>query len=38
MEDTVRVADYYYVDYDKATLNLYPGNVTAFDGTPETNN
>jgi hypothetical protein len=35
MEDTVRVADYYYVDYDKATLNLYPGNVTAFDGTPE---
>jgi len=35
MEDTVRVADYYYVDYDKATLNLYPGNVTAFEGTPE---
>jgi hypothetical protein len=35
MEDTVRVADYYYVDYDKATLNLYPGNMTAFEGTPE---
>jgi hypothetical protein len=35
MEDTIRVADYYYVDYDKATLNLYPGNVAAFDGTPE---
>ena len=35
MEDTIRVADYYYVDYDKATLNLYPGNVTAFEGTPE---
>jgi hypothetical protein len=35
MEDTVRVADYYYLDYDKATLNLYPGNVTAFEGTPE---
>jgi hypothetical protein len=34
-EDTIRVADYYYVDYDKATLNLYPGNVTAFEGTPE---
>ena len=34
-EDTIRVADYYYVDYDRATLNLYPGNVTAFDGTPE---
>ena len=34
-EDTVRVADYYYVDYDRATLNLYPGNQTAFAGTPE---
>ena len=34
-EDTVRVADYYYVDYDEATLNLYPGNQTAFAGTPE---
>ena len=34
-EDTIRVADYYYVDYDRATLNLYPGNVTAFEGTPE---
>ena len=34
-EDTIRVADYYYVDYDKATLNLYPGNATAFVGTPE---
>jgi len=34
-EDTIRIADYYYVDYDKATLNLYPGNATAFKGTPE---
>ena len=34
-EDTIRIADYYYVDYDPATLNLYPGNATAFDGTPE---
>ena len=34
-EDTIRVADYYYIDHDKATLNLYPGNVTAFSGTPE---
>lgn len=34
-EDTIRIADYYYVDYDQATLNLYPGNVTAFEGTPE---
>ena len=34
-EDTIRVADYYYIDYDRATLNLYPGNHTAFAGTPE---
>ena len=34
-EDTIRVADYYYIDHDKATLNLYPGNVTAFSGSPE---
>ncbi len=34
-EDTVRIAGYYYVDYDKTTLNLYPGNQSAFVGTPE---
>ena len=34
-ENTIRIADYYYIDHDKATLNLYPGNVTAFSGTPE---
>ena len=34
-EDTIRVADYYYIDFDRATLNLYPGNITAFDGSPE---
>jgi hypothetical protein len=34
-EDTVRIAGYYYIDYDKTTLNLYPGNATAFEGTPE---
>ena len=34
-EDTIRVADYYYLDYAKETLNLYPGNATAFAGTPE---
>jgi hypothetical protein len=34
-EDTIRIADYYYIDYNEATLNLYPGNQTAFDGTPE---
>jgi hypothetical protein len=34
-EDTIRIADYYYLDYEKATLNLYPGNVTAFEGSRE---
>ena len=34
-ENTIRIADYYYVDYDRATLNLYPGNQTAFSNTPE---
>ena len=34
-EDTIRIADYYYIDYDKQTLHLYPGNQTAFAGTPE---
>ena len=34
-QDTVRIAEYYYIEYDKATLNLYPGNITAFEGSPE---
>jgi hypothetical protein len=34
-ENTVRIAEYFYIENEKATLNLYPGNVTAFDGTPE---
>ena len=34
-EDTIRIADYYYIDYDRTTLNLYPGNATAFEGTAE---
>ena len=34
-ENTIRIADYYYVDYDLKTLNLYPGNVTAFEGSRE---
>jgi len=34
-EDTIRIADYYYVDYDRATLNMYTDNATAFEGTPE---
>ena len=34
-ENTVRIAEYYYIEYDRIKLNLYPGNQTAFDGTPE---
>ena len=34
-ENTVRIAEYFYVEHEKQTLNLYPGNQTAFAGTPE---
>jgi hypothetical protein len=34
-ENTIRIAEYFYVEYEKQTLNLYPGNQTAFSGTPE---
>jgi hypothetical protein len=34
-ENTVRIAEYFYKEYTNETLNLYPGNVTAFEGTPE---
>jgi hypothetical protein len=34
-ENTVRIAEYFYYDHQKATLNLYPGNVTAFKGSPQ---
>ena len=34
-EKTVRIAEYFYYDYEKRTLNLYPDNATAFDGTME---
>ena len=34
-QETVRIAEYFYVDMQKAKLNLYPDNITAFDGTPE---
>jgi hypothetical protein len=29
-EDTVRIAEYFYIKHEKTTLNLYYGNVTAF--------
>ena len=34
-EDTVRIAEYFYYKVKPGTLNLYPGNVSAFDSTPE---
>jgi hypothetical protein len=34
-ENTIRIAEYFYIEYEKQTLNLYPGNQTAFSGTPE---
>ena len=33
--NTVRIAEYFYVDVQRKTLNMYPGGQTAFDGTPE---
>ena len=34
-EKTIRIADYYYVDYEKQTLNLYPGGISVFAGSRE---
>ena len=34
-KDTVRIAEYFYKEHSKATLNLYAGNQTAFSGSPE---
>ena len=34
-EDTVRIAEYFYVDYKKETLNLYYGNLAAYSGSPQ---
>ena len=33
-DDTIRIAEYFYYVYEKATLHLYPGNQTAYRGTP----
>jgi len=35
LEDSVRIAEYFYTVYDKATLHLYPNNQTAYAGSPE---
>jgi hypothetical protein len=37
-EDTIRIAEYFYKAYEKATLHLYPDNQTAFKGTPQDSN
>lgn len=34
-EDTIRIAEYFYNSYEKATLHLYPDNQTAYRGTPQ---
>jgi hypothetical protein len=34
-EDTIRIAEYFYYKHEDATLNLYPGNQSFFDGSPE---
>ena len=34
-ESTIRVAEYFYYETKAKTLNLYPGNQTAFAGSPE---
>ena len=34
-QETVRIAEYFYIDHQKKTLNLYPDNVTAFNNSPE---
>ena len=34
-DQTVRVAEYFYYEYKPGKLNLYPGNNSFFEGTPE---
>jgi len=34
-EDVVRIAEYFYIEYEPAKLNLYPDNRTAFEGSRE---
>ena len=34
-QETVRIAEYFYVEHQKKTLNLYPDNITAFNNTPQ---
>jgi hypothetical protein len=34
-DDTIRIAEYFYIDHKKDTLYLYPGNRSAFKNSPE---
>jgi len=34
-QDTIRIAEYFYIEHKRATLNLYPNGMTAFEGSPE---
>jgi hypothetical protein len=34
-ENMVRIAEYFYYEHEKATLNLYPDNITAFANSPQ---
>lgn len=34
-EDTIRIAEYFYFEHKPTKLNLYPGNVTAMEGSPD---
>ena len=34
-EQTIRIAEYFYVDYEDVKLNLYPGNMTLQDGSSQ---
>ena len=34
-DDTIRIAEYFYIDHKDDTLYLFPGNQTVFKGSPE---
>jgi hypothetical protein len=34
-ESMIRIAEYFYIEESLQTLNMYPGGVTAFEGSPE---
>lgn len=34
-QDTIRIAEYFYYKYKRETLHLYPGNLTAWKGSPQ---